>query len=139
MRHHKEVWKKIFKLIFILTLSWRRSLSYRNQSIDLFRKICGENQWTCFYMITASVMKGLIQLSKMHRTGRVKICFFQFMLYLFQFAAIHTTTRFFLSLTGVDSLISLIKWMLMATSKYMSKYKKNKYCFSNGRYFVSLN
>ena len=139
MRHHKEVWKKIFKLIFILTLSWRRPLSYRNQSIDLFRKICGENQWTCFYMITASVMKGLIQLSEMHRTGRVKICFFQFMLYLFQFAAIYTITRFFLSLTGVDSLISLIKWMLMATSKYMSKYKKNKYCFSNGRYFVSLN
>ena len=33
-----------------LTLSWRRPLTYRNQSIDL---------WTCFYMITASIMKGL--------------------------------------------------------------------------------
>ena len=27
-----------------LTLSWRRPLSYRNQSIDLLA-----NQWTCFY------------------------------------------------------------------------------------------
>ena len=35
----------------ILTLSWRRRLSYRNQSI------CSANQWTGFYMITASVMK----------------------------------------------------------------------------------
>ena len=43
------------KLInILLTLSWRRPLSYRNQSID-----CLANQWTGFYMITASVMKGL--------------------------------------------------------------------------------
>ena len=35
-------------IMFFLTLSWRRPLSYRNQS----------NQWTGFYMITASVMKG---------------------------------------------------------------------------------
>ena len=33
-----------------LTLSRRKPLSYRNQSI---------NQWTGFYMITASVLKGL--------------------------------------------------------------------------------
>ena len=39
---------------FQWTLSWRRPLSYRNQSIDLL-----VNQWTGFYMITASVMKGL--------------------------------------------------------------------------------
>ena len=39
-----------------LTLSWRRPLSYRNQSIDLF---CKSNQWTGFYMITALVMKDL--------------------------------------------------------------------------------
>ena len=37
-----------------LTLSWRMPLSYRNHLI------CGANQWTGFYMITASVMKGLI-------------------------------------------------------------------------------
>ena len=35
-----------------LTLSWRRSLSYRNQSIDLIG----------FYMVTASVMKGLTDI-----------------------------------------------------------------------------
>ena len=34
-----------------LTLSWRRPLSYRNQSI--------RNHWTGFYMITGSVMKEL--------------------------------------------------------------------------------
>ena len=37
-----------------LTLPWRGPLSYRNQSIDLLA-----NQWTRFYMITASVMKEL--------------------------------------------------------------------------------
>ena len=40
--------------LFVLTLSWRRPLSYRNQSM-----ICGGSQWTGFYMITASVMKRL--------------------------------------------------------------------------------
>ena len=39
-----------------LTLSWRGPLSYRNQSIDLQSKA---NQWTGFYMITASVIKEL--------------------------------------------------------------------------------
>ena len=39
-----------------LTLSWWMLLSYRNQSIDL---LC--NQWTGFYMIPASIMKGLNQ------------------------------------------------------------------------------
>ena len=39
------------KLMFPLTLSWRRPLTYRNQS--------SANQWTGFYMITASVMKEL--------------------------------------------------------------------------------
>ena len=37
-----------------LTLSRRRGLSYRNQSNDLRSK-----SWTGFYMITASVLKGL--------------------------------------------------------------------------------
>ena len=36
-----------------LTLSWWRPLSYRNQSK------CRANQWTGFYMITASVMRKL--------------------------------------------------------------------------------
>ena len=35
-----------------LTLSWRRPLSYRNQSTDLLCK-------SCFYIITASVMEEL--------------------------------------------------------------------------------
>ena len=38
-----------------LTFSWRRPLSYRNQSI-----VCSANQWTGFYMITVSAMKELI-------------------------------------------------------------------------------
>ena len=37
-----------------LTLSRRTPLSYRNESID-----CFANQWTGFYMITASVLKEL--------------------------------------------------------------------------------
>ena len=37
-----------------LTLSWRKSLSYKNQSIDL---LC--NQWTGFYMIGTSIIKEL--------------------------------------------------------------------------------
>ena len=51
--------------IFELTLSWRRPISFRNQSIDLRYHIetspliCSANQWTGFYMISASVMKGL--------------------------------------------------------------------------------
>ena len=40
-----------------LTLSWGRSLSCRNQSIDF--QICISNQWTGFYMIGTSVMKKL--------------------------------------------------------------------------------
>ena len=40
--------------LFVLTLFWRRPVSYRNQSM-----ICGGNQWTGFYMIMASVMKRL--------------------------------------------------------------------------------
>ena len=42
---------------FTVTLSWWRSLSYRNQSIDW-----SENQWTGFYMIGTSVMKELKQI-----------------------------------------------------------------------------
>ena len=37
------------KKITLLTLSWRRPLSYRNKS----------NQWTGFYIITASLINGL--------------------------------------------------------------------------------
>ena len=39
-----------------LTFSWRRPLSYRNQSIDLQNSA---NQWTGFYVIRVSVMKEL--------------------------------------------------------------------------------
>ena len=48
-----------------LTLSWRRSLSYRNHSIDLLCLLhwLTPNQWTGFYMITASVMKELTHKS----------------------------------------------------------------------------
>ena len=42
-------------ILLDLTLSWRRPISYRNQSIE------GANQWTGFYVISASVMKGLSQ------------------------------------------------------------------------------
>ena len=44
---------------FPLTLSGRRPLSYRNQSIGLPSCLCVANQWTGFYMITAPVMKEL--------------------------------------------------------------------------------
>ena len=45
----------------LLTLSWLRPFSFRNQSTDLLYKsmICSTNQWTGFYMITASIMKEL--------------------------------------------------------------------------------
>ena len=43
-----------------LTVSWRRSLSYRNQSIDL-QPIQLTNQWTGFYMKRATTMKELSQ------------------------------------------------------------------------------
>ena len=43
--------------LIYLTLSWRRPLSYRNQST-----ICGANQWTGFYMITVSAMEELKSL-----------------------------------------------------------------------------
>ena len=47
---------EFYEIFYHLNLSWRGPLSYRNQSIDL---ICRTNQWTGFYMITASVMKEL--------------------------------------------------------------------------------
>ena len=40
--------------VYALTLSWQRSLSYRNQFI------CRANHWTSSYMIGTSVMKGLM-------------------------------------------------------------------------------
>ena len=42
-------------LVF-LTLSWRRPLSYRGQSIGL-----GPSHWTGFYMVAASVIRGLMK------------------------------------------------------------------------------
>ena len=52
----KQVAKASCKLIFQLYLSWRRPLSYRNQSIDL---LCKSMDWFLYDMITASVMKEL--------------------------------------------------------------------------------
>ena len=43
------------KCHLLLTLSWRRPLSY----IETSPLICRANQWTCFYIITASVLKEL--------------------------------------------------------------------------------
>ena len=40
-----------FDSSIFLTLSWRKSLSYRNQSL-----ICSVNQWTSFYMIRTSII-----------------------------------------------------------------------------------
>ena len=65
-----------FLNVAYLTLSWRRSLSYKNQPIDLlfldplktsenrkvfwcFQVVERANQWTGFYMIWTSVMKEL--------------------------------------------------------------------------------
>ena len=50
----KIIGNLVLKLI-LLTLSWRRSLSYRNQSIDLL--------WTVSYMIGTSFMKELSRKS----------------------------------------------------------------------------
>ena len=65
-------WVNLFDLLNpdLLTLSWRRPLSYRNQSIDL---LCSANQWTGFYMITVFVMKQLKDIA----TSITKVhCFF---------------------------------------------------------------
>ena len=48
-RTKASIYEYWYSICFHLTLSWRQPLSYRNQS----------NQWTGFYMITASVMKEL--------------------------------------------------------------------------------
>ena len=54
-------------LRIVLTLPWRRPLSYRNQSTDLQSRA---NQWTGFYMITASVVEELNQSWKMMRINK---------------------------------------------------------------------
>ena len=62
----KSIWKEGVLLSanhFELTLSWRKPLSYRNQSIDR-PLIGGANQWTGFYMITASITNELIKFNK---------------------------------------------------------------------------
>ena len=45
----------------VLTLSWRRPLY-----IETTPLICSANQWTGFYMIAASIMKGLTQICWSH-------------------------------------------------------------------------
>ena len=49
-------------VFLVLILSWRRSLSCRNKSIDLLL-ISSGNQWTGFYMTGTSVMKYLRPIS----------------------------------------------------------------------------
>ena len=46
--------KKQRKILQLLTLSWRSR--YHTETSPL---ICGANQWTGFYMITISIIKGL--------------------------------------------------------------------------------
>ena len=53
-KYTKRYKEQNYKAAIKLTLSWRR--------IETSPLICGANQWTSFYMITASVMKGLISL-----------------------------------------------------------------------------
>ena len=62
---HKVIYRpNLSRNILILTLPWRKPLSYRNQSIDLLT-----NQWTGFYMITSSVIKELsLQLISCQKT-----------------------------------------------------------------------
>ena len=59
-----------------LTLSWRRPLSCRNQSIDI-----PTNQWTGFYMITASVMKELSLLLQWFLFSNVEVLFHYLLLW----------------------------------------------------------
>ena len=61
-RTKASIYEYWYSICFHLTLSWRQPLSYRNQS----------NQWTGFYMITASVMKELsILICKINSSVRV--------------------------------------------------------------------
>ena len=65
-KNNRDVWPIAWvsfakSLIHYLTLSWRRPLSYRNQSIDL---VCKSMDWFS-YMITASVMKELILFKRL--------------------------------------------------------------------------
>ena len=68
----------MFFFKYLWTFSWRRPLSYRNQSIDLFRKSI---DW--FLMITASVMKEL-KWGKMKKNVESNI-FFEVEKYYFAF------------------------------------------------------
>ena len=112
-----------------LTLSWRGPLSYRNQSIDLQSKA---NQWTGFYMITASVIKELkvFQLYlESHRTPRKASI-------LWRYIQLNTITDVFLCILQkfnitILSTVNIITWDLSNSSKInpqlkMSKKKKKK-------------
>ena len=112
-----------------LTLSWRGPLSYRNQSIDLQSKA---NQWTGFYMITASVIKELkvFQLYlESHKTPRKASI-------LWRYIQLNTITDVFLCILQkfnitILSTVNIITWDLSNSSKInpqlkMSKKKKKK-------------
>ena len=71
-------WRKLGHIHFLLslTISWQRPLSYRNQSIDFSPLICSTNQWTGFYMNTASVLKELklLELEVMRVIRKCSLC-----------------------------------------------------------------
>ena len=107
-----------------LTLSWRGPLSYRNQSIDLQSKA---NQWTGFYMITASVIKELkvFQLYlESHRTPRKASI-------LWRYIQLNTITDVFLCILQkfnitILSTVNIITWDLSNSSKINPQLKMSK-------------
>ena len=107
-----------------LTLSWRGPLSYRNQSIDLQSKA---NQWTGFYMITASVIKELkvFQLYlESHKTPRKASI-------LWRYIQLNTITDVFLCILQkfnitILSTVNIITWDLSNSSKINPQLKMSK-------------
>ena len=89
-----------------LTLSWRRSLSYRNQSIDLLCK-------SGFFMIKTSVMKelrrpSLIILRKSILTcHKAELAFFVFLFFLFFSSEFSSRISWFTGHQGKGETISL--------------------------------
>ena len=63
-----KVFSDSINLFFaLLTLSWWRPLSYKTSPLT-----CSANQWTSFYMITAPVMKELMEQSWLEK---ISTCF----------------------------------------------------------------
>ena len=107
----------------------RRPLSYRNQSIDLQRA----NQWTGFYMITASVMKELNfdqwkTFFKNYKPMRVWLWL------VYKFTENYCPSRFFSEFiqtqkrypTSPDK-IRILTWKLLVTSGWNFSSELNSY------------